>query len=310
MSKKNNQKIVINNEELKPTVLYTIKEKKASLLGVIIVFALFIGVVYFLPQATALYEKYTKKDDTSIPSVKPNNDKEEDDQSNDVPDSTLVKYNLSDNPTITNSDIIISDFTFQDGTLNFKITNAKANGVNLTNKKYYLEAYSASDTLVKRIKIAEDNYEASESKNYSYQLNSATVSYLYLKEIKPDDYPNLNLEEVENMATLTCSLDNEIVVYSFESSELKNISHTLTIKNTVSDYASQITTYQALATTYNGYNGITASLNAITDGFTFNTTIDLTKATLSNLNNNNYYAHKTKPNIVNFEMEARGYTCS
>ncbi len=310
MSKKNNQKIIISNEELKPTVLYTIKEKKASLLGVIIVFALFIGVVYFLPQATALYEKYTKKDDITIPSVKPNGDKEDDDQDADVPDVTLVKYNLSDNPTITNTDIIISDFTFQDGTLNFKITNAKATAANLKNKKYYLEVYNTSDTLIKRIKIAEDNYAASESKNYSYQLNSTNVGYFYLKEIAVDNYPNLNLEEVENRATLTCSLDDEILVYSFESKELKNISHTLTIKNTVSDYASQITTYQALATTYNGYNGVTASLNAITDGFTFNTTLDLTKANISNLNNNNYYAHKTNPNIVNFEMEARGYTCS
>lgn len=311
MSKKRVQKVEISNEELKPTVLFTIKERKASFLGVIIVFALFIAVVYFLPQATELYEKYTKKEEVNNSGVVTNKPTDEEKENPDQePEVVDEKYIFADNLTIENKDFIINNFSFNNNTLVFNVTNAKEKDVNLKSKKYYLEIYNTNNTLVKRIKIAEDEFMSKETKNYNYPINSSTIGYFYLKEIAIDNYPNINLTESEEGATLTCSLNQNIIIYTFKNNELKSITSTITVNNTESDYANQISTYQALATTYNTYPGVESNLSSMTDGFVFNTAIDLTKANINNFNNLNFYARNTKPNVINFEVEARGYNCN
>ena len=185
MSKKKNQKVVMSDEELKPTVLYTIKEKKTNFIGLILLVGLFVTVIYFLPEVYDMYDKY-KKEKQGIPVL--NNKKPQGNTVDENPDvEEETKYEFSNTLSISNADITLNSFNFANNTLSFAITNNKDTNANYKDKNYYLEIYNESDVLVKRIKIAEDILSAKESQNYSYQINATTIKYLYLKF-----FPHLN----------------------------------------------------------------------------------------------------------------------
>ena len=52
------KKIVIVDKELTPTVLATIENKKTGLIGLVLLFIIFGGVVYYLPEISLYVENY------------------------------------------------------------------------------------------------------------------------------------------------------------------------------------------------------------------------------------------------------------
>lgn len=309
MSRKKNQKVVISDEELKPTVLYTIKERKTNFIGLILLVGLFVAVIYFLPEAYDMYDKY-KKEKQGIPVL--NNKKPQGNTVDDNPSmEEEVKYEFSNTLKISNDDITLNSFNFGNNTLSFMITNNKNTNESYKDKNYYLEIYNDSDVLVKRIKIAEDVLSANGTQSYSYQINATTISYLYLKEIKKENYATVTLNEnSEKVATIVCKNNEETLTYTFNNKELVTIKDEVSFSNTVSNYSERVTNYRSLYEKYRGYDLTNIGVGEMFGTFTFNIEMDLSKVNVADFSNNNYYAAKTSADVVNFEVEARGYNCS
>lgn len=309
MSRKKNQKVVIPDEELKPTVLYTIKERKTNFIGLILLVGLFVAVIYFLPEAYDMYDKY-RKEKQGIPVL--NNKKPQGNTVDDNPGmEEEVKYEFSNTLKISNDDITLNSFNFGNNTLSFMITNNKNTNESYKDKNYYLEIYNDSDVLVKRIKIAEDVLSANGTQSYSYQINATTISYLYLKEIKKENYATVTLNEnSEKIATIVCKNNEETLTYTFNNKELATIKDEVSFSNTISNYSERVTNYRSLYEKYRGYDLTNIGVGEMFGTFTFNIEMDLSKVNVANFSNNNYYVAKTSADVVNFEVEARGYSCS
>lgn len=303
LSRKNKKEIVINKEELKPTVLYTIKERKVNILAILLLFGLFIGVIYYLPQLNEMYQAY-KKGQTTTPVKKPTLPSTGDEQKEED------KYRYSRDLAITTEEFTLSNFSLANNVFRFTITNEKSVEADLKNLNYFLEIYSASDKLLKRIKIGEDILKGNETREYSYAFTDSSISYFELRPIKEDDYEEITLsKDANNKSILTCTMKNDKIIYNFTNDELTTIAETNTMTNTETNYQSELTKYQNQVNVWTNLPGITNNLNATASNFTYSIIIDVNSASMDDLNNLNYYKAKTAPKVINFEMNARGYTC-
>ena len=147
MSKKKKEEVVINNEELKPTVLYTIKERKINFLGLLLLFALFIAVIYFLPTVSEKYQEYKRGQTKSPVVVKPSDNQEN--ESNDLEnrEQEEKKYEYSPGLKITKDSFTVANFNFNNNTLTFSITNNEDSNIDLTAMNYYLSIYNSTNNL-------------------------------------------------------------------------------------------------------------------------------------------------------------------
>ncbi len=312
MSKKNKEKIVISNEELKPTVLYTIKERKTNFIGLILLFAIFIGVVYFLPTLSEKYEEYKKKNNPDMtispsnPTQKPNEGEDEDDVG--VEDT---RFDFASNPNIQNDDILVNNFSYTNNVLTFDVSNIKDTPVSLQSKKYYLELFDSTDTLIKRILVGEGTYKASEKKNMTFALTAQNISSLYLKQIMPDDYPEFILPPNENGSSiLSCRLNETNYIYTFTNNVLTQINEVVTLDQNNANYSTLLSANQSKMQSLNSANGVTVATSTNEASTIFNYVIDPALAAIDSLENNNYYAKTATAKTINFEVEARGYNCN
>ncbi len=310
MSKKKKEEVVINNEELKPTVLYTIKERKINFLGLLLLFALFIAVIYFLPTISEKYQEYKRGQTKNPVVIKPSDNQEN--ESNDLEDMEQAekKYEYSSSLKITKDSFTMADFNFSNNTLTFSITNNENSNIDLTAMNYYLSIFNSTNNLIKRIKVAEDVFNSKEKKNYAFNINANAISYFVLEEINPEDYPEITLTGNNGQASITCRNNETTFRYDFTNKELTNILETVTIANTATNYQSELAKYQVQVATYASYTGIQNNITETDTGFTYNLFINTSTANLRNLNGVNYYATKTAAKVISFEVEARGYTCS
>lgn len=306
VSRKNKQKVVINNEELKPTTLFTIKEKKGNVFVLIFIFAIFLSVVYFLPNLSLLYEKYVKGQIGN--NVIANKDSHG--SSGGFNEEQEIKYILSENPIIENKELKINNITFADNNLSYSVNNTTGFEINFKNKKYFLEVYDISDVLVARIKIAEDDFAIDETKNYNYPVQAEGISYVLFKDLKVEDYPEESINLENGVGTLVCEKTDSQITYTFNNDGLTKIMETATFRTTDSDYATKLMNYQNKVSTYNSYTGVTSNISSVEGNIVYSITIDrIDNNTINKINSANYYNAKTGVNVVKFEMEARGYIC-
>ena len=102
-----NKKVVIVDEELTPTVLKTIKEKKGSVIWPIIIFAILVAAVIYLPDISVYLEEYLNPT-TSTPNTPVDNGDDSDTDEEDGEE--VVKYNLTPELQITDNNIALSNF--------------------------------------------------------------------------------------------------------------------------------------------------------------------------------------------------------
>ncbi len=312
MRKKKDQ-VVIKDEELTPTVLFTIKEKKGGLLWVALLFALFIGLVYFLPDLSDMYQQYKNKNKPSLPLVNQSGDNTPDEEEQ-VEVEERVKYPYAADLKIETDDFVMDSFNLANNTLTFSLTNKKDSVVDLRNQNYFLSIYQSEgkgDSLVKRLKIAEDSFDLNETKSYSYPVNSTSISYFYLDKLEESAYPEFTLTKTEDgIATLTCTKDNSTLTYTFNNDNLNTIREIVRGDINATNYQSDLASFQTKSTNYNLVNGVSSTFSSSDTGFIYSVTIDLTKANIRSLDDIRFYSQDTKANVVKFEMEGRNYTCS
>ncbi|MEG1506220.1 MAG: hypothetical protein RR478_01845 [Bacilli bacterium] len=305
MKKKKNE-VVINNKELEPTVLATLKPKKTNLIGLILLFIVFIGVVIFLPDISKFVEDYKNKDIPINAPIKPS-DKLDDKE--DLPEE-VKKYKYVSDLVITKENFNISNILLNNSNLSFTITNTSKGKLLLSKYNYFLEVYDATDTLISRIKLSEDTINLNDKKEYSYGILKNSIEYFTLREIKSEDYPALSLNEDEKgNSVLECTRVSNVIKYNLLKDKLYSIEEVVTVTLSDPEYVNKLTSYSALATTYNTLSGYAASVNKTEESFIFTSSVNLNMASSNSIKEINYYKKDTTAKIINFEMEARGYSC-
>lgn len=306
MAKK--KEVVIVDEELTPTVLKTIKEKKGSVIWLIIIFAIFVAVVIYLPDITVYIDEYLNPEVTTpvVPSTPDNSDDDTDDT-----DTEVVKYELVQGLQIVEGDISLSNFSITDNQISFAITNNGTEMLDFSELNYFLELYNANNMLLQRIMVADALVSAGSTTNVTYDLTDTNVSTVSFLEITEEGYPSHTLTPDENgNATLTCVKNYETVNYLLNDNKVYSIEDVFVVSATDANYSTLYSSYQALASTYNTIGGIDSTVTVENNVLTFRTDINLSTVTEGSFNNIIYYPRDTDAKVMSFELEANGYTCN
>ena len=306
MAKK--KKVVIIDEELTPTVLKTIKEKKGSVIWLIFIFAIFVAAVIYLPDIAVYVNDYLNPT-VSTPNIPSGTDNGSND--NEEEGEEVIKYDFTSELQITDGDILLSDFAITNNELTFRITNNGTETLDFSELNYFLELYNSNLMLLQRIMVSDITIASGRNTTVSYDLTNVNVSSLSFEQITEDGYPAHILTTDENgNATLTCVKNYETVNYLLINNQVQTIEDTFVVSATDENYSTLYSSYQALATTYNTIGGITSNVSVENNVLTFRTDINLSTVSEGTFNNIIYYPKDTDAKVINFELEANGYTCN
>jgi len=311
MAKKKNERVVIEDIELKPQVIGYTYKKKSNIGRVIFLFIVFILVVFYINDISVFINNLLgKKTASTINNNKKNKDKFDKNDKDDK-DKEVVYNIYSTDLQITEENFTLNNFNLINNVLSFDILNNTENNIDLKDKKYYIEIYSQEKTLLERHKI---NIKAIASNaKISYELNiKNNFYYIVLIEKGVNDYPNVVLTKDDlGNSILTCIKERETIVYTFINDSLNKIEDTIEDNDTTrSDYYTSYTMYQNKATNYNNIEGVSATFNSTLNGYRVVFALDLQKVNLNELEEIYYYGYKELPKVVKFEMEANGFSCN
>lgn len=308
MARKNKERIVLEDVELKPQVIGYTYQKKSNLGRVILIFVAFSLAVFYINDISEFINDLLGKE--TAPSIKENveNNKDKNPINNDI---NKITYNVFSNTLeFVESGLTLNNFNFIDNVLTFDVTNKTNKSINLKDKKLFLEFYNENKTLIERHKIDLEIFASQSKINYSFNLNN-NFYFLVLEEKTINDYPVINLEKNEyGESTLTCEKLGEQLTYRFVNDELVDINHTITNNDVNNEnYYANYSTFQNKVTTYNNMEGISATFTGTINGYKAIFAINLAKVNLTKLDEKYYYSYKTIPKEVKFEMESYGYIC-
>ena len=136
MAKK--KQIVINEEELTPTTLAVVEDKKkVSILGIFwlfLIFAIFIVGVIYLPEISQYINNYFNPDVVTpdTPSDNKNNTTDDDNK------TTIKEYVISDKPEIIFEKFKINNIVVYESNISFDIINTSNEILELANYNYFI----------------------------------------------------------------------------------------------------------------------------------------------------------------------------
>ena len=307
MAKKKNEPIVIKDEPLMPTTIGTYVNKKKGGLAVFFVLASFIAIVFFLPNIIAYINGEDNPNSANVPvQTDPN---PEPDQGSEKPSmgDELEKYAISEDTIINMESYTVSNISNINNEL--KVTFNGVKSANLSNM--YFEVFNEENSLLGRILIGDIDLSSGSQVERTYKsFEGASKIAITKKTI--DDYPavTLNYDEFE-VGTLVCSQNaSEKYEYNFKEDKLISFSydHTESYLDNPS-YVENINKYQGMVNTYNGNQGIVASLNTSDTGFTYVLIVDLLSADYSKLINLKSYKKDTLVKEISFKNTASGFNC-
>lgn len=310
--KKKNEKVILEDIELKPQVIGYTYQKKSNIGRVIFIFIAFLLVIYYINDISVWINNLLgKKSPETIENLANSNNKN-DKEDNKEENSKEVVYNIFESSLVINEDnMILNAFNFSNNKLTFNIVNNSSNKIDMATKKYFLETYSKDKTLLERFKL--DINTIIENSQISFELDiKQDFYYLVLVEKTIEDYPMVNLQKDEfGVGKITCTKGIESIVYTFRNDELESINHTISDNDTKDEnYYNRYNAYQTKVTNYNNLTGISATFNGNLNGFTAVIALDLKTVNLSNVSEKYYYGYKEMPKVVKFEIETHGFSCN
>lgn len=304
------KQIVISEEELVPTTLAVVQDKKkANVFGMIwifIIFIIFIAGVIYLPEISAYINSYLNPD-VVVPSTPSKDNKKEDD----TKDETSVKeYKIANDLEITEESFKISNFNIENNTIKFKITNLTNEVLELKNAHYFVNLYSDNKKLLQRIYL-QDIISPSSEADATYDLSDSSASIISLVKISEEEYPShiVTVPE-EGVATLTCTKNYEKVEYLLNNNKVYVTNLLYEVNTTDANFNNLYNNYQALQTTYNNIEGVSSNITLENGLLSFKTIINLSSVKSDALNLKTIYPFGTDAKVIYFEMTASGYTCS
>lgn len=304
------KQIVISEEELVPTTLAVVQDKKkANVFGMIwifIIFIIFIAGVIYLPEISAYINSYLNPD-VVVPNTPSKDNKKEDD----TKDETSVKeYKIANDLEITEESFKISNFNIENNTIKFKITNLTSEVLDLKDEHYFINLYNDSKKLLQRIYL-QDIISPSSEADATYDLSDSSASIISLVKISEEEYPShiVTVPE-EGVATLTCTKNYEKVEYLLNNNKVYVTNLLYEVNTTDANFNNLYNNYQALQTTYNNIEGVSSNITLENGLLSFKTIINLSSVKSDTLNLKTIYPFGTDAKVIYFEMTASGYTCS
>ena len=304
------KQIVISEEELVPTTLAVVQDKKkANVFGMIwifIIFIIFIAGVIYLPEISAYINSYLNPD-VVVPNTPSKDNKKEDD----TKDETSVKeYTITNELEIAEESFKISNFNIENNTIKFKITNLTSEVLELKDAHYFVNLYSDSKKLLQRIYL-QDIISPSSEADATYDLSDSSASIISLVKISEEEYPShiVTVPE-EGVATLTCTKNYEKVEYLLNNNKVYVTNLLYEVNTTDANFNNLYNNYQALQTTYNNIEGVSSNITLENGLLSFKTIINLSSVKSDTLNLKTIYPFGTDAKVIYFEMTASGYTCS
>lgn len=309
---KKKMRVVLENIELKPQVIgYTIK-KKSNIGRVIFIFAIFAATVYYINDISVFINKLLNRQTAeTILSGQESNKPNTGTGSGENIENEVIYNIFSNTLEIKEKDITLKNFDYENNILTFDIVNNSTSTIDLTEKKFFIETYNESKTLLERYKV--DIKKLASGAKISHKLDTKYgFHYLVLEEKTIDDYPVVNLKKDEfGAAKITCNKGNEKIIYTFKTDELYGIEHTISENDINAEgYYVRYSAYQSKVTSYNNVEGITATFNSSLNGYTAVFNLDLVDANLESIDELYYYSFKEIPKVVKFEMQTYGFNCN
>jgi len=312
--KKRYKNIKLEQTELTPTAIGMFESRRKSSIGTIIILGIFILAVIFLPNISEYIDKYlnptlgTSNKPTS-PSKKPTIP--------DAPDDNDDNFTaFVDNLVVTNDDITVSNFIIDTTTLtlSYDVTNNLSSSENIEELNYYLEIYNQEQTLIERVKLAdEQTLNSGAFINFKRTISSeaaSTIGFISIIKKTTNDYPLVELTKNEDgNSSLVCSNNHEKVTYKFNEEKLKEVTHEASYLTTDANYLTLYEANKVKANNYNSKLGVASTFFEYESGYNITTTVTLDEVSRMYIFNADSFKLDTEPKVVKFEMEAQGFKC-
>lgn len=295
-----------NGEE---KVLFEFKEEKESSIVVpIIVFIILIFFIVILPFIS------TKIDfDTYLGG---GNSSETDD--GEEPDfyffnKSTVRAKIDD-LEFTN---FVKSFKDNEYRVSFTITNVGEKTFQF-NKKYYLVMYNEEDRIVQRALIHSFvSIGAMDAQGIDLIItkNAYDKSVKFkIEEIPPSSYPDVKLLETEGeYEVLECVYGYDEMRYYFLDRKLAKIKEVYTERSDSGTFQVNKAIYKSTSARYKQVEGLSSTFVESSTYFTLKNEFELKEipdATISLLKTYRFFKYNEKPEVISFELEAQGYSCS
>lgn len=298
------------------------KDTQKSPVAMLILFGILIAVIYFIPIVTPYFSDILDKlgisNNSEIYDGIPDTDTTKDNtdtKDNTQKDTTEKKtYTLAATETATLDKIEYTAFQkLQEDTyyyLSYTITNKSTSTYSFTTHKIFLEFYDDAKTYLGSILVNTPSLNANSTASVKSLVNQSiytSATTFQIVEKQADEYPDANL--INN--SLTCTLNNRVLTYTFYNNKLTKIVDTDTYSDTSTNYTNTYIDAQTKVNTLNRVTGVNAIFVPETNKFTTNITIDYNIVN-SDLTTNDtlYYVKDTSANTIKYELDALGYTCN
>ena len=311
MAKKKEERVILENVELKPQVLGYTYQKKNNIGRVIIIFIAFALVVYFIDDISLFFNNLLGRETASTIKENATGNKEDENTLNNNENKDEIEYySYAEDLKIDFNNLSFDSFNVNNNILTFDINNFKTDTIDVKDKKIFLETYDASKNLIDRLKL--DLTSVAGNSKITMRLNiKDTFSYITIIEKNKEDYPAITFDNNgtgEN--TITCTKDKDTITYTFKDASLVKINHRVVDSISDADYNTNLNTYQSKVNNYKEIDGVQASLTINQTGYTVDITLDLEKVDLSKINEKYYYAFREDAKVINYEMPAYGFNCN
>lgn len=175
---KKNERVVLEDVELKPQVIGHIYQKKSNIGRVLLIFVVFAAVIYYINDISVFVNGlFGKKSATSIQDIASDDKKK-----------SIIKekneedyYELNDNLVLVVNDLTITHFVFNNNVLSFDIYNYTEKDVDLSLKNYYLETYDDTEKLLDSKKLELTSVVKKNKSSLNIELSN---SFKYLRIIE------------------------------------------------------------------------------------------------------------------------------
>lgn len=303
--------VVDYDKELTPVTL-AVKEdkKKASIFGIVwivLIFGIFILGVIYLPDIASFVNNYFNPDVVTPSGGNNNKNNGSDDTNND--DEKIKEYVISDNLEITFDSFKINNIKKENNKISMDIVNTSNEILDLSKYNYFINMYSESKTLLKRVMLGDVIVSVGSTYTVSYDVDD-NVYMLSIYNLSKKDYPAYVVTSDEsNMGTLTCTKEYEKIDYLTNNNKVYAINILNEVSSSDTNFNTLYATYQAMKNTYDNVEGISSSLDVINNVLTFRSIINLNVVLDGSINLKSYYPKDTDAKVIYFEMTSMGYTC-
>jgi len=286
------------------------ESENKSPVALIVIFILLAGFIFGLPYISDFVNEFRGP---IIQDINGSNGDGPRENQNEIESKTDV-LNLSD-ASFNFNQLMFSDFNLlhnDDYKINFKIGSNR--NANFVGRKFFLEFYDNNGTFLERAKISSNvTITANTTTELELRISESThrrASRVGIVLKNATEYPQVNLAEVDDIGTLTCTDKGNRITYFFTDSKLFKIEelNNFTRGADAEAYVSLLTSKRGEIANLNNQDGISASLVESNDGFTTNILLDLDN--VRSLNNPHHFKKDTSVNVVSFEMNAMRFNCN